>query len=87
MRLQRKPPHGNTLVRRLFVSSFRPNKRKTKAFRCVSYLDRRIFGTNVKVEVKRWFIINPNAVLVVHTKNVSCTSFVLNNILSVPIQM
>jgi hypothetical protein len=62
-------------------------KKKKKTFKCVSYLDRRIFGTNVKVEVKRWFIINPNAVLVVHTKNVSCTSFVLNNILSVPIQM
>ncbi len=62
-------------------------KKYKNKFKCVSYLDRRIFGTNVKVEVKRWFIINPNAVLVVHTKDVSCTLFVLNNILSVPIHM
>jgi hypothetical protein len=69
------------------VSSLRANKEKTKAFRCVSYLDKRIFGTNVKVEARRWFIIGPNAILVVHIKDVSYTSFVLDDILSIPIHM
>ncbi len=34
-------------------------KEKTKAFRCVSYLDRRIFGTNVKGEAGGWLIMMP----------------------------
>jgi len=62
-------------------------KEKTKAFRCVSYLDRRIFRTNVKVGARRWFMIIPNVVLIVHTKDVSCTSLIPNDILLVIVQM
>jgi len=62
-------------------------KEKTKAFRCVSYLDRRIFRTNFKAGTRRWFMINPNAILIVHTKDVSCTLLVPNDILLVIVQM
>lgn len=34
-------------------------KEKTKAFKCVSYLDRSIFRTNVKGEARRWLIMMP----------------------------
>jgi hypothetical protein len=62
-------------------------KGKTKAFRCVSYLDRRIFRTNVKAGARRWFMISPNVVLVVHTKDVFCTPLVPDDILLVLVQM
>jgi hypothetical protein len=54
---------------------------QTKAFRCVNYLDRRIFGTNVKVEARKWLIMGPTTVLVVPTKDVSYTLLVSNDIL------
>jgi hypothetical protein len=69
------------------VLSLKLNKRKTNAFRCVNYLGRRIFGTNVKAEARRWLIIGPNAVLVVHIKDVSYTPLVLDEILSIPIHI